>query len=536
MKKHNYKAIGAASILCLAAMATSCSQELEEGKVQTENNKAELNVVKLNFATDALTRGTMYDDIAQMPDDATFGVYGYAHKDNDPANDPNFINNGSAKKKDGVVHVDGEVATYKKKMPNVRLAAVYPRLSDGNQFKRTGTNTYTLTYSLQEDMANQKDLMIGQADEFSMTDGNTKNDSVNGGKTINMHHALTAINFAIGDCVPTGYIIEGIGIEGLKTNGTCHVDLSKTTDAERFKWDTKNATKGKVHIKTNPATTTKINGTPFTGVKGDGNKYDNLTVFMIPQKIDKDAVAKVYLIKAKGDLENEPRKSKMIPINLMTVAKTKNNGTTYKGITEYNAGEVKQYRLSLSDTIYKGDLTKKSTDVKLCVKVLYPDVAKKYEKTLEPKDLTNPSSSINFKDKRWKVDEKPHTYKVYIESYRFAGLQKTGSGKLDFPKEAMVAPQTFKIKKIEFSKKKTGTYQKMPEDYLKPKVVQQPKGDNRVGAFTLIFHPEKFPQEKPGGGKVVQQTSKYIYLKIYIVLDGFEGTVFEIMGIKFPTA
>lgn len=100
----------------------------------------------------------------------------------------------------------------------------------------------------------------------------------------------------------------------------------------------------------------------------------------------------------------------------------------------------------------------------------------------------------------------------------------------------MVAPQTFKIKKIEFSKKKTGTYQKMPEDYLKPKVVQQPKGDNRVGAFTLIFHPEKFPQEKPGGGKVVQQTSKYIYLKIYIVLDGFEGTVFEIMGIKFPTA
>lgn len=99
MKKHNYKAIGAASILCLAAMATSCSQELEEGKVQTENNKAELNVVKLNFATDALTRGTMYDDIAQMPDDATFGVYGYAHKDNDPANDPNFINNGSAKKK-----------------------------------------------------------------------------------------------------------------------------------------------------------------------------------------------------------------------------------------------------------------------------------------------------------------------------------------------------------------------------------------------------------------------------------------------------
>lgn len=80
MKKHYYKAIGAASILCLAAMATSCSQDLEEGKVQTDNNPAALNVVKLNFATSALTRGTMYDDIAQMPDDATFGVYGYGHK------------------------------------------------------------------------------------------------------------------------------------------------------------------------------------------------------------------------------------------------------------------------------------------------------------------------------------------------------------------------------------------------------------------------------------------------------------------------
>lgn len=82
MKKlfYNCKAIGAASILCLAAIATSCSQELEEGKIQTDNNKAELNVVKINFATEVLTRGTMYDDIAQMPDNATFGVYGYAHK------------------------------------------------------------------------------------------------------------------------------------------------------------------------------------------------------------------------------------------------------------------------------------------------------------------------------------------------------------------------------------------------------------------------------------------------------------------------
>ena len=70
MKKllYNHKVVSTAfTSLCLAAMATSCSQELEESKVQTDNNPAALNVVKLNFATSALTRGTMYDDIAQMP-------------------------------------------------------------------------------------------------------------------------------------------------------------------------------------------------------------------------------------------------------------------------------------------------------------------------------------------------------------------------------------------------------------------------------------------------------------------------------------
>ena len=526
MKKHNYKAIGAASILCLAAMATSCSQELEEGKVQTENNKAELNVVKLNFATDALTRGTMYDDIAQMPDDATFGVYGYAHKDNDPANDPNFINNGSAKKKDGVVHVDGEVATYKKKMPNVQLAAVYPRLSDGNQFQRTGANTYTLTYSLQKDMAQQKDLMIGQTEEFEINEQNSTEKEISSGKTINMHHALTAINFAIGDRVPTGYTIEGILLKGLCTNGTCKVDLSKDKNVERFKWDTKNAKKDSVYIKPNHATTTKINGTQFTGLKGSDKKYDNLTVFMIPQEIDKDAVAKVYLkIEGKVKINEDKRKTKMIRIPLLTTTKTKDDGggnvTEYKGITEYRAGEVKLYRIS--DDKYK-TINLKETDVKLYVNPLkIKDVENYYNHKLDSNYLKNKNAYIYFNKETSceKVKDQPHTYKVYIESSRYAG---DSSGKV--AERAEVAPQTFKIKRIKYEISKD-TYTDLPEGSWKAKVVKQPEGYDRVGAFTLTFHPEKFPPE-------LSKRNAKIY--IVIVLDGFEKTELQIKGKGFPTA
>ena len=44
MKKllYNHKVVSTAfTSLCLAAMATSCSQELEESKVQTDNNPAD---------------------------------------------------------------------------------------------------------------------------------------------------------------------------------------------------------------------------------------------------------------------------------------------------------------------------------------------------------------------------------------------------------------------------------------------------------------------------------------------------------------
>lgn len=515
MKKHYYKAIGAASILCLAAMATSCSQDLEEGKVQTDNNPAALNVVKLNFATSALTRGTMYDDIAQMPEDATFGVYGYGHKNGEPTpNKPNFINNGSAKKKDDkyIVHVSGKVATYKTDMPKVQLAAVYPQLSDDNQFKRTGANTYTLTYSLQKDMALQKDLMIGQTEEFEINEQNSTEKEITSGKTINMHHALTAINFAIGDRVPTGYTIEGIFITGLYTNGTCHVDLSNTPGAKRFTWDIQNAKKDTVRIKTNHITTTQVNRTQFTGLK-TGNKYDNLTIFMIPQPVGDDAKAEVVLKKdenygADGNIQEDYR----LPLKKITIPlKLKDN-------KPYKAGQVEKYNI--------GDNTQQE-DLKPLLYFV------KKDKKQEGKFVQVSSNTVfNLKtDADKKEITKEGATKYYLTMFTARYVAKTKSTKVPTP--LIVAPHKYKIVKITYDRYYNSTYTdkkgnkrekilrekdvKVPEGSVVVEDIKQPDSNDKYGHFTLTFNPKKYPDLPKG--------KKFDKIYIHIELDGAIATI-----------
>ena len=527
MKKHYYKAIGAASILCLAAMATSCSQDLEEGKVQTDNNPAALNVVKLNFATSALTRGTMYDDKAQMPDDATFGVYGYGHKDGEASpTTPNFINNGSAKK-DGVVRVKGEVATYKTKMPKVQLAAVYPQLNDANQFKKTGANTYTFTYSLQKDMAQQKDLMIGQTDEFEITSQNPAEKEISSGKTINMHHALTAINFAIGDRVPTGYTIEGIRLTNLYTKGTCNVDLSKNTDAERFTWEDLSEKKD-VYIITNHITTTQVNRTQFTGVK-TGNKYDNLTIFMIPQQVGDDAKAEVILKKdekeyksVRGDVKGEkvtPENDTRVKIKHIIIPLKRKNGKPYQ------AGEVEKYLVSS----LKNKTNEKDSNINIeLVKPKSHDGSSKYIK---------PNREYFCE----KDGEKQNTYNVFIDCYRYAvNTDKTNK----HFKYAITAPNTFKIKSVQYLtyNGKTKKYYDMPENSVTWEITQQPNGDKTIGSFSLTFYPDNYPKvtdQLRGKGKFIPQPRKLgsktddaIY--ITLVADGFEDNELKITCKDFP--
>lgn len=494
----SYKAITAALTISLAAITTSCSQDIDNNSTHVKDYKAESSkIVKLSFGPS--TRGTMYDETSQMADNATFGVYGYARKDGSPiSTDPNFINNGSAEKKDGIVRVGGKVATYKDNMPKVKIAAVYPKLAD-NAFTRTGDNTYTLTYALQQDMSTQQDLLIGEAPEFTITSENSKNDLIDGKQTVNMHHALTAINFAIGDRVPTGYTIEGIRLTNLYTKGTCKVDLSKTTDAERFTWET-SGEKSYVFIKTSNITTTQINRTQFTGLK-TGNKYDNLTIFMIPQPVGDDAKAEVVLKKdgkygADGNIYHDSR----LPLKLITIP------LKLKDDKPYKAGQVEKYNIGAKPP---------QEDLKPLL----------YFITNKGAELGSSTAYIlkTNADKEEKTNEGTTKYHLTIFSARYVADKSEGNdGKTFTP--LIVAPHTFRIVKITYDHYYKGKDKKGREKILRKKDVEVPEGsvvvgdikqpdsNDKNGHFTLTFNPKKYPDLPKG--------KKFDKIYIHIELDG----------------
>ena len=498
----SYKAITAALTISLAAITTSCSQDIDNNSTHVKDYKAESSkIVKLSFGPH--TRGTMYDETSQMADNATFGVYGYARKDGSPiSTDPNFINNGSAEKKDGIVRVGGKVATYKDNMPKVKIAAVYPKL-EGNAFTRTGENTYTLTYALQKDMSTQQDLLIGEAPEFTITSENSKNDLIDGKQTVNMHHALTAINFAIGDRVPTGYTIEGIRLKNLYTKGTCKVDLSKTTDAERFTWET-SGEKSYVFIKTSNITTTQRNRTQFTGLK-TGNKYDNLTIFMIPQPVGDDAIAEVVLKKdekygADGNIYHDYR----LPLKLITIP------LKLKDDKPYTAGQVEKYNIGAKPP---------QEDLKPLLYFIKKD-----------NSIVTSSTIFNLKtdaDKEEKTNEGTTKYGLTIFSARYVADKNDGhDGKTFTP--LIVAPHTFRIVKITYDRYYNYTYTdkngkervkvkrekdvKVPEGSVVVEDIKQPDSNNKNGHFTLTFNPKKYPDLPKG--------KKFDKIYIHIELDG----------------
>lgn len=532
----SYKAITAALTMGLAAITTSCSQDIDNNNnASLKGNKAEsAKIVKLSFGPH--TRGTMYDDISQMADNATFGVYGYARKDNDPiCKNPNFINNGSAEKKDGIVRVNGEVATYKESMPKVKIAAVYPKLED-NAFTRTGENTYTLTYALKEDMSTQQDLLIGEAPEFTIKSENSKNDLIDGKQTVNMHHALTAINFAIGDRVPTGYTIEGIRLTGLYTKGTCKVDLSNTntTDADRFKWEDLSEKKD-VYIKTNHITTTQVNRTQFTGLK-TGNKYDNLTIFMIPQQVGDEAKAEVILkkdgkeyvsVRGKKGEKVTPENDTRINLKCITIPLERKEKEKEKDGKSYIAGEVVKYLVNnVKDNTKKGDSN-------IDLKVVDPN---NYEKSYT---YIKPNKESYCK----KDGKKQNTYNVFIDCYRYA--VNTNKIKKLF-NYAIIAPNTFKIKSIEYKtyneKTKKSDYTQLSGENVNCvtwEITQQPNGDKTIGSFSLTFDPSKYPivEDKPKKGVKQEHelgSKSGDSFRITLVADGFEDKEFTITCTDFP--
>ena len=350
-------------------LTVSCSQDVDNELGTTDANGGKVgSEVKLQFATNAVTttRGTMYDNIGVMPDDSKFSVYGYSCKGgfDQMGNTLNFIANGEASKS-GTVTVGGAAKYYNKAEPYVQLVGVYPYLQGNNSLEKTGIDKYKLTYDLGAniDATQHKDLMVGKANVVVKAEGEQQP------ATITLHHALTGINFAIGDKCPTGYKIAGIEMQGLAAKGTCEVTFNG--DMPTFNW-TPSGTKENIRLKwpkyegvsyktITPDKTTQVNRTQVTGVMKDG-KRDNLTIFMIPQQLGEGAKAVIWLTKdtetfrgsrpTKGDIDHRA------DIKKLTI--------TLAAVKAWKPGQVVVYRIdeeiSDADLRYRFNLTPSFTE------------------------------------------------------------------------------------------------------------------------------------------------------------------------------
>lgn len=348
-------------------LTVSCSQDVDNELGTTDANGGKVgSEVKLQFATNAVTttRGTMYDNIGVMPDDSKFSVYGYSCKGgfDQMGNTLNFIANGEASKS-GTVTVGGAAKYYNKAEPYVQLVGVYPYLQGENKLEKTGIDKYSLTYDLGAniDATQHKDLMVGKTNVEVQAEGEQQP------AKITLHHALTAVNFAIGDKCPTGYEIAGIEMQGLAAKGTCKVTFSG--DIPTFKW-TPSDTKEPIRLKwpkyegvksttITPNKTTQVNRTQVTGVKTEDGKRDNLTIFMIPQQLGAEAKAVIWLTKDNG-LYRQPRPNndkdyrvavKKITINLAAVKAWKPEQVVVYRIDEELSNADLRYKFNLSKPV-----------------------------------------------------------------------------------------------------------------------------------------------------------------------------------------
>lgn len=345
-------------------LTVSCSQDVDNELGTTDANGGKVgSEVKLQFATNAVTttRGTMYDNIGVMLDDSKFSVYGYSCKGgfDQMGNTLNFIANGEASKS-GTVTVGGAAKYYNRAEPYVQLVGVYPYLQGENKLEKTGVDRYSLTYDLGAniDATQHKDLMVGKTNVVVQAEGEQKP------AVITLHHALTAVNFAIGDKCPTGYEIAGIEMQGLAAKGTCEVTFSD--DMPTFKW-TPSDTKENIRLKwpkyegvryntVTPNKTTQVNRTQVTGVMKDG-KRDNLTIFMIPQQLGADAKAVIWLKKDNGlynGLIPNKNKDHRADVKKLTI--------NLAAVKAWEPGQVVVYRideeLTDADLLYKFNLSK----------------------------------------------------------------------------------------------------------------------------------------------------------------------------------
>lgn len=315
----------------MACLIMSCSQDMESNVEQQSTPSGEVSV---NFVTNLHgTRGTMYDAIDFIPNDDLFGVQGYTTDNgfDNMGNTPNFIDNGQTHKSGKVAATNAAAWKYAKKY--VQLVGTYPLLKGGNSIVKTGKDTYKVTFTPEEDALKEKDLMLGKSDiEVKSVNGNP--DQVK----ITLHHALTAVNFTLGNKRTSGLKIVGIELSGVAGKSECEANLATNT----FKWNViEKEKKYRLKVGGDGIRTTVQNMTQVTGIKDSDGKYDNLSFLMIPQKLGENAKAIIYLerdtkpnkedvVSGSYSKETDPRKTrKIVTLNLAGKEWTANHPVNY---------------------------------------------------------------------------------------------------------------------------------------------------------------------------------------------------------------
>ena len=376
----------------MACLTMSCSQDMESNVEQPSTPSGEVSV---NFVTNLHgTRGTMYDAIDFIPNDDLFGVQGYTTDNgfDNMGNTPNFIDNGQTHKSGKVAATNAAAWKYAKKY--VQLVGTYPLLKGGNSIVKTGKDTYKVTFTPETDALKEKDLMLGKSDiEVKSVNGNP--DQVK----ITLHHALTAVNFTLGDKRTSGLKIVGIKLSGVAGKSECTANLATNT----FTWEVKEPEKT-YSLKVDGAgiRTTVPNMTQVTGIKDSEGKYDNLSFLMIPQTLGENAKAIIYLERdtkpIEGDVvageyseETDPRKKrKIVTLNLAGKEWTANQPVNYIIEDEkYNDDIIYRFGVGSYGTRYvskdmsvssKPGFYKKGTDGKLGKAKKEDEGAKQYYK------------------------------------------------------------------------------------------------------------------------------------------------------------
>lgn len=475
----------------MVCLAMSCSQDMESNieKKTTLGGEVSLNFSANEHGTHG-TRGTMYDAITFIPNDDQFGVQGYTNDEGfeKMGNDPNFIDNGHTTKNGKVVAKNAAVWSNAKKY--VQMVGTYPFLEGDNSIVKMGKDTYKVTFTPETDVRKEKDLMLGKSDiKVELVDGDRE--PVN----IKLHHALTAVNFTLGDKRTSGLKIVGIELSGVAGKSECEANLATNT----FKWNViEKEKKYRLKVGGDGIRTTVQNMTQVTGIKDKDGKYDNLSFLMIPQTLGENAKAIIYLERDtkpnKEDLaggkykENEdPRnKRKIVTLNLAGKEWKANQPVNY--IIEddkYNNDAKAIYRIGVGsyETRYV------SKDITVKKKNGY------YKKNADGKFVKAESNDIG-KQKCYEIKNGTPGVFVVKKFFSYAtGIYYMGGGGKHLY-DIFPAKQTWKITKYEWTcdDKTTGSATTQPSW-----LTYDFKDDNDPrkfsGNFTFKINPETCPKK-----------------------------------------